>query len=660
MASTTDQLYGEKGKESLAKAVFRDPSRFVPGPGERAAKDLQRRQAAKEDPHSTLGELDIKSVSSKDLGGAIDKTIGGAWKTELDGSGNPKLDASGNHIRVKERVAGSDYQINFDAATAAAKFVQDFLKTRYSNMPEDVRMPVNRDQYRAKALAAVEVVWPDAKRAMAGMGPEARKKMMDRMLADPAFARHMQTKLQEIVDGAQEGKALPQEITDQLSRTKLDHDTKAKEAEWIESDRAAKALELEEEYGTTKKAGHRGDKLDKMPSTAALESDLAAADATLRKKNRDYADLERQLKAAQVAKDTSEVTRISGLMASKETEKEDAANAITEAKNQITLRKELEDYKTTLETSIRTLERDLTKKQIERDQAQNTYYLTLATKNEAEEDIKRAEKSFVSKLQNVEADAVREYLKDELGKYEETRSEIIKEHGDASLERGLQDRWNKKGKRNEFNRDTINGDYKIFINEGPDAVIRATLRASGMTDAEIDAKIATDHEFMEGARARVIDGLLTRRLLTGKINEGEARRIVDTPGCEQAIETALTARAKYDGTYEKLKEQGLLGGEFMRKLRALPHNRIVQILMLIFGLGGLFAVDALGGFGIASAAGAKLAAGAGHAANVGGAVVDKAAPFVSNAADKAGSAIHQGASYAGDKIGQGAHIAHLK
>ncbi|MEK7605005.1 MAG: hypothetical protein AAB478_00580 [Patescibacteria group bacterium] len=675
MASTTDQLYGEQGKETVARAAFSGSGR-VHSPSERMAQDLRRRREAQEQPSHIVADLEIKPVSSSQVAGAIEKTIGGKWVDVKDSSGAIVG-------RKKERISGSVEETRFKDASKAAEFVQEFLKNNYANVltrrdrvtpvykakdPVTGReTPVFPDQfieaYRKKTLAAVEVIWPDAKKAMSGMSDQAKEKMMDRMLSDPAFAKHVQAKLQEVVESTQEGKALPQELIDRVSSAKLDHDTKAKEVEWTEADLEAKKEEFKKEF-TDKGSGSMGREYDAMPSMASLEADLVSHDDDVRKKMRELADLNRQYATADRAKNAAEVARISPLIGTKEGEIDDAKDRKKEIEHKIARRKEIEDRRAALETSVRELERSLAKKQIERDQAQNTYYLTLASKNEAEEDLARGEKSFVSKLNNVTTEAVREYLKGEIGNYEQTRDTIITEHGDDALVKGLQDRWNKKGKRNEFNKDTINSDYKLFINQGPNAIVRATLREGGMSDAEIDAKLASYPDFKKRAESEVIERLLTRRLQTGKISEGEARRIVDMPGSEDVITTALENRAKYDGTYEELKKKGLLGGEFMRKLRALPHNRIVQILMLIFGLGGLLAVDALGGFGVATAAGAKIATGAGYAAHIGGVAADKAAPFVGDALDKAGAAVSYAGdkggdalSYAGDKLSAGADAA---
>lgn len=640
----TDQFYDEvRGKEAVAQAMFADLER-ISTPNQRAAQELQKRQSAKEQPPKILEDLAVTPASSTQTEAAIDKVVGFKWKD------TGTKDAAGNPIRIKER--DTSQKAAFNAARREVEFVNVFLKNGYSNLAEtdgtklaytyvdsagatkSVTIAEYLQDCRQRAFDTIKAVWPNAGEVIGRETAETQKRMLDKMLRDPEFAKHMKARLEEIISGAQEPKSIPQEVLDAVRKTKLEYDTKLKEEQWASDDLTKKKDELRDEYETIPpKAGTKGEQLAKMKPLAVLEANKKAAE-------KDVENKQLAFDAAQAAYNDIKNTRGADPIDVNEARRElvDARDAFTKAQAKLNTaiaalaaRKELEEYKVKLQDEIRRLQQELDKKQLERQTAETAYFDALATKDERELELGRSEASFLSKLKGVEGEAVRKYLQAELGKYEVTREEILKEHGDDALAQGLQDRWNKKNKRNEFNKSTIESDFKTFINKGDQGlteIVVKTLVAGGMSEKEARAKIVNDKEFATKAKGDVVERLLTRRLQTGGINEGEARRIIDMPGGEDAIENAIAARAKYNGTLEKLKEEGLLKGEFVRKLKKLSNNRLVQVLMLLLGVGGLLAVDAMAGLGVANFLGVKAAEGATYAGN-------KVLPFAGKAASSA-------------------------
>lgn len=646
MASTTDQLYGEKGKETMARAMFSE-SKALENPNQRMARELREHKDAGESPPTVLESLAIKPLSSTEVKGAIDKAVHGEWKDETD--------AYGKTQRKIER-KGEDLT-HFRTAFEAAEFVQEFLKNDYGSLlkrrdrvnavyikkdPEtgkDSTTRVNIDAYltrcRESAYKAIQSFWPEAQVALDNAGA-GQDKMLDRMLKDPKFAIAVRTRLQAVIDSASTSEEVPVQLKDQVGKAKLDYDTKEKELAWLSDDLIKKEEEYEREFGTPI-TGSKGDILAKLPSNDILDLDIAKENKLIKDKRREITRLEAPLKTAHIAKDTGEVTRISGEMAAHQQAIDEAEDRKSEAEKKKLQRTEIEAAEKRLKGEREQLKRDVQKKQLERDEAQNLWFLSQAGIDEKEEDRKRAQKSFVSKMEGVMGEATREYLTQQMGDYEKARDHLIEGKGEEAYEQGLLNRWNKKDKKGELNKDVIDSDYDLFLKDGAGAVVRKLLTSGehGMTATQLEARLAKEPDFLKNKEAEVIERLLTRRLQTGKITDKEARRIIDMEGSDEIITRAIEMRAKYDGddnAIAELRKAGLLGGELKRKLRALADNKLVRMLMLIFGLGGIFAVDALGGFGIATAVGGKAIAGAtsiGHAAAVG---ADKVAPFVSHAA----------------------------
>jgi hypothetical protein len=257
------------------------------------------------------------------------------------------------------------------------------------------------------------------------------------------------------------------------------------------------------------------------------------------------------------------------------------------------------------------------------------------------------EAAFASKLKGVPETAVRAYLEDMTRKYEQAREALIKQNGDEQLSKGLADRWNfrsrsiGRGKTGELNKDAVRQDYKDLVSNGPDAVVIRTLMAGGMGYDEAKAKLESDEGFAKRARHDVVERLLTRQFQSGKITTAELERITDNKewGGPELIRRAIENRAQYLGNQdlETLKAAGLHSSEFAEKVKALPRNRLIQLLLLLLVVGTL-TIDALGGFGLVTAATKGVVA-------VGSAIGHGAGSVVSGVSGAVDTAITGGKDY---------------
>lgn len=568
---STTSLYGEEGKETAAHFVVQKDKMgrlITPTPREKTL-DMLRSIIAKNSP-TPLKDLVIKPISDEKIEAAIDRAI-----------------SAERHPRTqrKTRPVGSVHKDKFDRAMRAANLYQDFLKVGYNGMSD-----AQKQIYRQKAWEAIRRIYPDVVRAWAGMTDDQQKRQMDRILSDPAFAKYVATIFEEVVDGAPEPKKLPQELLDRVSQTKLEYDTKQHDTNWVQRDYDRLRVEYDREY-VIKDPGSRGADLDAMQPMVVLEREYANAVNTLNREKARLDQLHDLLAVAQRIRDpatqATEVTRINGEIASQQIIINTAQQAVDAAAADRDKRKALEDDKKRLEEALRQLEQELDKKQIELRQAETAYFDALADKNDAEQDILRAEREFIETLESVFEKATEKWVQEELQHYEEARDQLLRESGDQALADGLQRRWTiKRGKKApEFNKRTINNDYSELIRNGPDNVIIRTLVDGGMSEEDARLKLENDTQFRERATQAVVERLLTRRLQTGKITEAEAMRIIDSPWGANAIQKALEQRAKYTGEINKLREAGLLDGGFINKLKSLPHNKLLLILAVLFGLG---------------------------------------------------------------------------
>ncbi|MBP6882612.1 MAG: hypothetical protein KBC15_03620 [Candidatus Levybacteria bacterium] len=619
-----------ESRVNIARATLGNIDRATTA-GEQAALMLQ--EAAEHD--EPMVALVSKPVSSAEKEDAFNKSFSWSWKEEKD--------SEGRVVGYKqEKVMTTETKDRYEAADKSFKFAQDFLKKGFVAGSEGMTA-AEMDIYREAALNSILKLWPEAEQAMEGVGQAEREQMMDRMLRSPLFSEKMKEALQTAVDFGKKGKEIDPELVRKKTEAELELQRLADKKKSLEALHGhSEVLFIPGSIATEVAAGKNMDHeydvlgvdiedLDNKAKLAAIKAKAARTRASQYKNAADVLDRNRENDSA----DAFEI---------------EAAGFESEAKKLTAKRKDIEAYRKSLSDhgSTESHSQDqLDELEHKMRLAQTNLLRIQADYNLAKLESDGHEAAFASKLKGVPETAVRAYLEDMTRKYEQAREALIKQNGDEQLSKGLADRWNfrsrsiGRGKTGELNKDAVRQDYKDLVSNGPDAVVIRTLMAGGMGYDEAKAKLESDESFAKRARHDVVERLLTRQFQSGKITTAELERITDNKewGGPELIRRAIENRAQYLGNQdlETLKAAGLHSSEFAEKVKALPKNRLIQLLLLLLVVGTL-TIDALGGFGLVTAATKGVVA-------VGSAIGHGAGSVVSGVSGAVDTAITGGKDY---------------
>lgn len=258
--------------------------------------------------------------------------------------------------------------------------------------------------------------------------------------------------------------------------------------------------------------------------------------------------------------------------------------------------------------------------------------------NEAKDAKANDEQKFINELNDTLSDAAFDHLDAEFSAMESKRDEMLQEESKNSTDKfdkamldQMRTRWTMQkevkdtffGKRRttiKTDEKAVASDYTVLLTDGPEALMRTMLIEGGagltppLTPADIDAKLA-DPAFVAKMQSQVVENVMSRRFMTGKVTKDEALHLWNTPWGETAITNALSKNQRLNTELQKLRDQGVLRDdgkfvEWFKKSRLVKGVGILAILALIFGAGA----TALGYGPLASiigAGGGKAAAGGG-------------------------------------------------
>lgn len=596
----------DKARLNVAKAVLGgEVSANTTNEDEKAILALRQ----KLDHDAPLSEFQTTPVSSASAAEAVEKSIGWEWKNITD-----PLNPTEVIGRKKDR---SPTAIASKAdAEAYIDIVQNFLKKGYS---DKTMSDPERKVYQDIALKTALKIWGETAVVLEGVSDTERRKLMDRILKSPLYAEKLKEALEAAVEFGKKPPEVTAEVEEQVDGAKFDFEIKKKELKALQ-DKLVMAKDLAKEYGHTETEGKQ---------IAALQVRQASL-GTVRDKIAEINDKVADAKV-KVAQLTAIDKKKGGLDPTQTAQLNEATNLPDEVRDELNSAKRLEreivaeaavltrlqGEKKAAEAEQRKLEEEEQKKYLEVQRAQKRYFTLLAEKDEIEVDSQRHEKSFKSKLEGAPEAAMRSYLEEMVKEYEEARETLIKKNGDAQLSIGLANRWNFPGgpgtkkRSGELNKAAIKEDYTTLIVDGPDEVVIRTLIAGGMGREEAVAKLENNESFAKKARQDVVERLLSRQLISGKISPTEAARIVENNewGGSGLINRALENRLNYVAAPEReaLKAAGVLSSGFSEKLRSLPKDKLIRLLIMILVI-GVLSLNLLGSFGLLTAAVGKVGA----------------------------------------------------
>lgn len=642
-----------EARRNVARAVIGEKIENATNADERAVMAMQH----KADQDASIVEFQTSPASSASAAESVEKAIGVTWVDVKDiGTGE---------VTGRERTRTIEQEASKAAAEASIEVVQNFLKKGYS----DRTMPTvaERAIYQDIALETALKIWNETAQVLDGVGQAERRELMDRILKSPLYAQKLKEALETAIEFGKKPPEVSAGMEEKVDAAGFDFEIKKKEHVALK----ARLESANEEVENYKNTGAEGAEIKRLQDRQAELAGKKSAIASLNDQITDSKEVLRNLAALK--------TKGGGLTAEQTDEYNDANKLPGELRPEIRrIQKEADEIsaetsvlarltaeKKAAEADVRKLEEEEQKKYLEMKRAEKRYFTFLADKGEAEMDAVRHEESFKSKLKGVPEAAMRGYLEEMAREYEEIRESLIKKNGDAQLSIGLANRWNFKGgpggkRSGELNKAAIKQDYAELVANGPDEVVIRTLVAGGMARDEAVAKLEGNESFAKKARQDVVERLLSRQLVSGKISPAEATRIVENTewGGTDLISRALENRLNYVEAPEReaLKAAGVLSSEFSEKLKSLPKEKLIKLLLMIIVLGFL-SLNVLGSFGLLTAAVGKVgavAAGAYHGVAgvasgafsgvtgaVGG-VVDSAQNVVSGSTDAAGNVVDSG------------------
>lgn len=593
-----------KSAETLGRAALEKTPSTGLTPEQQLAKKIKD-EASKKGPHSTLE--DMRSPRTPDQ-----------TKVEhyLEDHFYSKIDADGK----KDREGGSRAETRFNQAKAAEAAGRKFIEHGW----DPTKLNTNEQKFIKDSVKAVIESWPDGKAFIDSLPVASRSAAVDTMIIDMLQNPDMKPAVQKIFAGVFDEAKIREHITTEagakLAREKAKQSAIDGEITIITGKITTNATELGE-YDPTKTKGKDLAKLDSEAALAQhsqaeakskiddINSNIATNQSYLRRLNPSHPSFATDKKTLE-----DEISLLKG-------EKTIQEKALKEATDKLVQRQLLIQEKQQLQEERKRLSEEkaaLEKQKDDIDDAVNRANTEFASQQSRHE---KTEEQIVNELQSVFTDAAREYLIQKVTKLETARQELIDKEAkekeeskdkvsddekklgkyldnywmrDISNRGALKKWWNPNNK--EFDRKGINTSYKEMITAGPDQVLWQLLRGSDSTKfpnrtaAETWINDPANSAVVERMRVQVAEQLITRRLQTGSITEGDARFIASSTWGKDAIDVAIKRKSDIQTQINKLKESGIIKGNVGEWVYEQVRKNPVFWLSLIFGSAAFSAI----------------------------------------------------------------------
>lgn len=610
--------------ETVARAVLnREHKRTGAAPltAEQAAMNSRaaeiREEAKEKGPRSSIESMNTPSMPDKT---AVDGFMREAFYSSKDINGKTKVE--------------KDSKTRMDSTEAVRKVAEKFLDptVEYKNLT-DPEKNIARDAARQVLLD-----WPEAKAIFDSIKPATRipdeiNKTLDELFSRPDF--------KPIARRLFAGVIKPEELhhikTDLLAKTERAKKTR----EYREQSLKNKNGEYDsynkiiEGFKDPTKAGTDAERLENLKKGEAKNrADKQTKEDDIRRKIEEIRRQERL--AANPTLAAAAFGRISTLESDISTLQSDISKIDGEL-NQITA---LEAKKQAAEENIRRVQEEQIKIKEDLDEADYQYHLARAEQEADNVQHIRSEEAVLDRFRGVFREGMRELLTKDIEKAEAAQAKRIEKADEdakkattteeknilASVntrwDRDISNRialrrwWNPNNR--EFNRQQINRDYTRLMSEGADAVVANMMLENGVAPDLLAAQawLTANKDAADRMKAQVTETLLTRRIQTGSITEGDARFIAGSTWGKEAINKAIKNKDDIKRTIEGLEKRGIIKGSMGEGFYDLIRSNPVFWLSLIFGSAAFAAIGpAVVGAGLLTTA---SFAGAGGGAMTGG------------------------------------------
>src|SRR3989344_508632 len=241
------------------------------------------------------------------------------------------------------------------------------------------------------------------------------------------------------------------------------------------------------------------------------------------------------------------------------------------AETNIVRKQSLEKEKTDLEEKRKTIEqqRDELRVQLSTalDQRNRIQIALVSERNKRDTE----EEEFVDGVKNVISEGMMQYLEDKINEANKLQMELLDKEAQDSSDKAekvmldtINSRWWRDGRdwrgrpRKELDRANVNSDYTALMANGPDQVMRDML-AGKLTPAEINQKM-NEPKFIETMQPKVLESLISNRIQTGRVSDGDARFILSTTWGAEVFNKALAKNASARDQLAKLRNEGVIRG----------------------------------------------------------------------------------------------------
>lgn len=211
------------------------------------------------------------------------------------------------------------------------------------------------------------------------------------------------------------------------------------------------------------------------------------------------------------------------------------------------------------------------------------------------------EQSVIENMRRVAPNAANEFLADEIQKrateYQSQLNEMLKQTNDADDKKILEkkkSRWDKAEIRGDNIRFTIkknmvNRDMRtILLGDGPESILKEML-TEGVKDPQekdrIEKRLAEDKEFVKKWTDDIASTVVTKKLQSGRLYEGEIRVMLDRPWGQGAIDQAIANDEAKRKAIEKI--YGDIGSpSYVDRIKKAAGSNWLKVLMLLL-VGGV-------------------------------------------------------------------------
>lgn len=491
----------------------------------------------------------------------------------------------------------------------------------------------DKKDFLVKEMLEAAKSWPAARAVLESYGPEgnaaadaARRQLMEQMLRDPKFLKHLTANFGEVFNG---DNAILQEIVVEAQEEfeKAKAKKEAKEAELKEVTDALTPIEAKfisfQPGGAdftrinaleTAQANWATDLRTATSDVARLQAELRSLAARQYQKRtvRDYDSGNNFIGThEEIIEDPVIASRI-GVAQTELTTAQTRADNIEKEQNELNALREEREKVAQRRAELREKQAALTGELGEVD----AKFESAKAKYDAQKALRIAqEEEFKNKIEGMFREAGRRYIKDEAQAYEAFQSKLAEkavaeasDRDEKKIQEMMKNNWRKekrvgrfgRARVSEVNKDRVGEDYARFIRErNMDWFVKDSMETYLRTltpgsQEYIEERARLDERYKDKDFMQKMGTLTSERLLKNYLESGNKLRgedvsiLLETDQGMAAVEAALNKNEAVASAIEKLKEQSAFRGtrgEFMKKLAKSPkaYGILAGILALLFG-----------------------------------------------------------------------------